>query len=63
MCEAPLGRLKSCTCPSQPTSTYTCGVATAPKVRNGVAHVRWHLEFDRYDWMGAMYSLGVQMNP
>ena len=26
--------------------------------------MHWHLEIDRYDWMGgALYSLGVQMNP
>ena len=63
MRETPSGRLKPCPCPSHPTNTYTCGIIIAPRVSNGVAHVCWHLEIDRYDWMGsAMYSLGVQMN-
>ena len=31
----PLGDLNPDPCPPHPTSTYTCGVTTAPRVRDG----------------------------
>ena len=37
MCETPFWRLKPQPLPSHPTSTYACGVTTAPKVRGGKA--------------------------
>jgi len=44
MCvKLPLGDLNLGSCPPHPTSTYTCGVTIAPKVRGGLSNFNYQI--------------------